>query len=75
MKPIINRRNRMFVIDKSQLKPEAQKNHIMNALYAAVYAEFKGASENPDYRNLTLLDRMKALNAFAENWLKERGLH
>lgn len=74
MEKIIYRRNRMFCIDKSKLKPAAQKNDIMNALYAAIYKEFSGANYNSDYSNLTTIDRLEKVNQFAHSWLNERGL-
>ena len=70
---IIKRRNRLFKIDASLLAPEANKSDTINALYAAIYDEFKGAAYNPNYKNLTPKDRMEKLNEFANSWLKERG--
>jgi len=40
MEKVIIRKNKLFIIDKSKLKPEARKEEIFNALYAAVYEEF-----------------------------------
>lgn len=74
MANIVNHRNNLFVVDEAQLKPEARKPAIINALYAAIYSEFKGAAKHPSYRNLTALERMQAVNDFANKWLKERGL-
>lgn len=64
----------MFVIDKSKLKPKAQKDDIMTALYAAIYTEFSGAVYNEDYMNLGVSDRLSKVNEFAYKWLNERGL-
>ena len=74
MEQVIYRRNKMFCIDKSKLKPEGQKNDILLALYAAIYSEFSGASSNPDYMHLNALERLEKVNLFANNWLIKRGL-
>jgi len=74
MENIIYRKNKMFCIDKSKLKPAAQKNDVVTALYAAIYIEFSGASLNKDYKDLTSLERFAKLNAFAIDWLNKRGL-
>lgn len=74
MEKIVYRKNKMFCIDKSKLKPEAQKNDIITALYAAIYTEFLGANYNADYKDLSSLERFEKLNEFAFNWLSTRGL-
>lgn len=74
MKKIIYRQNNMFIIDREQLKSGARKDDICNALYAALYTEFSGATDNPDYKNKTNLERLQAINKFAFDWLKLRGL-
>lgn len=74
MKTIIYRKNRMFVIDKSQLIAAANREDICNALYAALYTEFKGASKNPRYLDRTPKDMLTEINIFANDWLKSRGL-
>lgn len=74
MKQIILRKNKLFVINKDELKPHAKKDEIYNALYAAIYTEFKGASENPDYEKLTNLEKLNKINTYAYEWLKTRGL-
>lgn len=74
MNNIIYRKNKMFIIDKSKLKPKAQKEDVYQALYAAIYQEFSGASYNQDYLNLTPLEKMNKLNDFAWKWLEQRGL-
>jgi hypothetical protein len=74
MERVVYRKNKMFCIDKSKLKPEAQKNDIIVALYSAIYTEFSGASLNSDYKDLTSLERFERVNEFANNWLKKRGL-
>lgn len=71
---IINKKRGMFVIDETTLKPSARTVNIKNALYLAVNTEFFGASENPKYKKLTISNRFKALNDFAEKWLQDRGL-
>ena len=68
------RQNGMFKIDDKQLKPKLRTPKILNALYAAVYDEFRGAENNPKYSNLNYLERINKLNEFAENWLKEKRL-
>lgn len=74
MEKIIYRQNKMFCIDKSKLKPQGQKNDVLIALYAAIYSEFSGANNNPDYANLNALQRLDKVNEFANNWLLKRGL-
>lgn len=71
---IFYRQNNQFKIDDSKLSQKAKNTQIKNALYAAVYQEFFGASENTKYKDLTLVQRINKLNEFADNWLKERGL-
>ena len=73
MVDIVFRRNHRFIIDEAKLKPEARNPVVINSLYMSIYKEFMGACKNKVYCDLTTLDRMKALNAFAHNWLKERG--
>jgi hypothetical protein len=73
MEKVIIRKNKLFIIDKSKLKPEARKEEIFNALYAAVYEEFQGADKNPTYKNLNSLDKLEQLNSYAYNWLKQKG--
>lgn len=73
MKKVIFRRNKMFVIDRTQLKSDINVNDVCNALYAAVYTEFLGATDNPIYKDLTNSERFSALNEFAYNWLQSRG--
>ena len=74
MEKIIYRKNKMFCIDKSKLKPEAQKNDVIIALYAAIYTEFSGAVYNADYKDLSTVERFDKVNEFANNWLIKRGL-
>ena len=74
MENVVYRKNKMFCIDKSKLKPEARKNDIIVALYAAIYTEFSGAMNKAEYKDLTSLDRFSKLNEFANKWLSERGL-
>ena len=74
MEQLVYRRNKLFVIDKSKLKPEAKSDNVCNALYAAIYSEFVGASTNPKYKGLNLKEMMEKLNEFSWDWLKQRGL-
>ena len=74
MDNLIYRKNKMFIIDKSLLKPKAQREDVYTALYAAIYTEFSGATYNDDYANLTPLEKMRKLNEFAWKWLEQRGL-
>ena len=73
MEKVILRKNKLFIIDKSKLKPEARKQEIYNALYASIYEEFQGANTNPTYKNLNSLDKFEKLNSYAYNWLKQKG--
>lgn len=68
---IFKRKSSYFTIDDKIIKLETT---IQNALYAAVYEEFRGAVNNSKYKNLTNLQRIQELNKYAENWLKDRGL-
>jgi hypothetical protein len=74
MENLIKRKHGLFIIDQNQLKPKANKTSIINALYGSLYLEFRGANTNPSYCNMTPLEKMQAVNIFATNWLKERGL-
>lgn len=68
------KRGARIVLNKEALSEEAQTTEIMNALYAAIYIEFSGATKSPKYSEMTLKDKISAVNDFAFNWLKERGL-
>ena len=72
-KPLVMRNNRMFVLDDTQLPESANNTPTKNALYADIYMEFRGASKNPKYKNLTYQQRMEVLNTFAQDWLRLRG--
>jgi hypothetical protein len=74
MNTIIYRKNKLFIIDKTQLKSNIKVEETCNALYAAMYEEFKGATDNSNYSNMTNLEKMSEINLFAYNWLKIRGL-
>ena len=74
MKNFFSRKSGMFVLDISKLSPKANKTRLINSLYGAVYEEFRGAVNNPKYKHLTSLQKLNAVNEFAENWLKQRGL-
>lgn len=74
MENIIFRQNKMFCIDKDKLSSKAKNTETINALYAAIYTEFSGASKNEQYKNLTPLERLQKVNEFANKWLSQRGL-
>ncbi len=75
MRQLIYRQNSQFVIDQSQLKPAAKKQDVINALYGAIYLEFRGANKNSKYENKTNLERFQLINEFAKDWLAKRGLN
>jgi len=56
------------------LSETANKTHIINALYAAIYCEFAGANKQDKYKNLSYQQRLQKVNEFALNWLRERRL-
>ena len=70
---LVSRKNHRFIIDKSLIKAPGRVDEVCTALYAEIYLEFRGASNNPRYCDLNYIDRLQALNSFAEKWLKERG--
>ena len=70
---IFYRFNMEFKIKDSELPESAKSSSVKNALYAAVYEEFFGASENIKYKHLSSLAKFSKLNEFASNWLKEKG--
>lgn len=74
MKQYIQRRNSMFRIDRKQLSSEANKDRTVNALYGAIYIEYKGAATNPKYKDMTNLQKINSMNNFVLNWLSKRGL-
>lgn len=74
MEKLIYRKNKLFIIDKSKLKPAAKKDEVCNALYAAIYEEFSGAVYNDDYKDMSSVDRLWKMNDFAWKWLEKRGL-
>lgn len=74
MEQLIIHKNKMFIIDKSKLKPIAKKEDIYQSLYAAIYLEFSGAEYNQDYNNFNYIERLNKVNEFAWKWLEERGL-
>jgi len=71
---LVYRQNRLFKIDVTQLAPKAKRPEVINALYAALYDEFKGAVDNDKYSNLTYKERMDLINDYAHSWLTKRGL-
>ncbi len=73
MEQIIFRKNHVFCIDSSKIKPEFRNSSVINGLYAAIYEEFMGAIHNHKYASLTSLEKFKKLNEFAYEWLKKRG--
>ena len=74
MDKIIYRKNKMFHIDTDKLSSKANKTDIILAIYSAVYTEFSGANNNPDYKDLTNLEKLDKVNQFVNKWLNERGL-
>lgn len=73
MRTLIYRQDRMFKIDQAQLSPKAKAPSVVNALYADIYTEFLDAQYNPKYMNMSLLERMEAVNDYALNWLTNKG--
>lgn len=71
---IFYRQGSLFKINEKLLSKKANRTDIKNALYAAVYEEFKGASKNLLYRHLNPAEKMQKLNEFAVKWLDTRGL-
>ena len=71
---IINRKNNLFVVDKSLLNNIGKRSENINALYAVIYDEFFGASENKKYSSLTNSQRIQALNDFATDWLRKNNM-
>lgn len=74
MDNVIYRKNKMFHIDTDKLSAKANKSDIILAMYSAIYVEFSGASNNPDYKHLTNLEKLDKVNEFINKWLDERGL-
>lgn len=74
MENVVYRKNKMFHIDTDKLSNKANKSDIILALYSAIYMEFSGAQNNPDYKDLTNLEKLDKVNQFANKWLTERGL-
>lgn len=75
MENVIYRKNKMFCIDTDKLTSKANKSDIILALYSAIYTEFSGASNKPEYKDLTSLQKLAKVNEFANQWLNERGLN
>ena len=73
IKSLIYRQNKLFKINIELLPIEARKTKIINSLYAALYFEFRGASENDKYNKMLYTERMEALNNFARKWFTKRG--
>lgn len=71
--PLIYRQNKLFKIDIKQLPIKARTTEKINALYAAIYFEFRGAEENDKYKKYTYQERMEKLNQFAKDWLLKQG--
>lgn len=71
---LVFRQNRFFKIDTSQLSQKANTPAIINGLYADLYTEFSGAEKSGKYGGMTILQRMEAVNAYAEKWLEDRRL-
>lgn len=75
MRQLVKYKNNRFVIIRNNLNEQENKTDIINLLYLAMYKEFFGASENPKYKNLNVLDRLVKINEFANNWLDKKGLN
>jgi hypothetical protein len=73
MAQVILRKNRLFVVNKETIASD-NKEDICNALYAAIYTEFLGASKNPKYKNVPAIDMLQKINEYANEWLSKRGL-
>jgi len=71
--PVIVRKNRLFCIDEKVLPTAANTTPLKGALYAAIHEEFKGAAFSDAYKNLTVQQRMQAINDYAWKWLSDRG--
>lgn len=72
---VIKYSNVGFVILESAIVPQARTVDVKNALYVALYNEFLGASKNPKYQDLTVLERVQKLNDYAKDWLKQKGIY
>lgn len=70
---LVFRQNRLFKIDASQLPEKAKSPAVVNGLYADLYIEFSGAEKSGKYGHMTLVERMDAVNAYAQKWLEDRG--
>lgn len=70
---LVYREDKLFKLDESLLPKSAQNVSTINSLYADIYIEFRGASENKKYKSMNLLDRLDAVNQFAINWLNSKG--
>lgn len=70
---LIYRENRFFKIDEKQLPKKANTPAVINALYADLYLEFMNANYSFKYKNMDLITRIKAVNDYALNWLKQKG--
>lgn len=73
--PVVIRKNRLFCIDEKVLPVAANKTPLKGSLYAAIHEQFKGAAFTDSYKNMTVQDRIKAINDFAWKWLEERGFY
>lgn len=70
---IVYRKNKLFCINRDALPKSAQREDVIQALYAVISVEFRGAEENDKYRGLSFDSKMKLLNEFVKNWLTIRG--
>lgn len=70
---LIYRQDRMFKIDHDQLPDAAKLPSVVNGLYADIYTEFSNAHYNPKYSTMSLLERMQAVNEYAQKWLTDKG--
>lgn len=72
-KSLIYRQNRLFKIDVEQLPKKAKTSAIINSLYIAIYKEFCDAAISEKYNKLSYLQKMEAVNQFAQKWLEDKG--
>ena len=75
MRNLVYRQGSLFKLDQNQLPEKAKNNQVKNALYADIYVEFLEANKNPKYINLSIIEKLEAVNAFALKWLKDKGFN
>jgi hypothetical protein len=73
MDRVVYRHNHRFHINTTRIKSEFRSSSVINGLYAAIYEEFMGASQNEKYKKLTPIEKLDKINEFATKWLEKRG--